>query len=161
MQGYAISKNPFTMKNFTSFLTIVAILFFASCDKEDSQSAVDAATKFGATWNAIEIPGFHGGATTRSTVLQINVSKVMVQQSSGDLLTDLSSEYDLTGVRLEDDQYLRFEDANGNESVLTLTTNSYLGSNGALTASFAIGGNDLTGLTLKTEQFIIIDELIN
>lgn len=150
------------MKILISLFTIAAFLFFASCSKDASLSTEDAATRMGATWNTIELSDSSSGATTRSTVLQITVSKVLVQQISATLVTDLSSNYDLTGVILEDTQYLRFEDASGNESLLTFTVNNYLGDNGTLDVNFAIGGNDLTGLTLKTTQDIIIeDDLVN
>ncbi|MFT4666088.1 MAG: hypothetical protein ACI8YQ_000618 [Polaribacter sp.] len=90
--------------------------------------------------------------------MQIDVAKVAVQQSSGELLLLLSCNYNLTGVTLEGSQMLRFEDASRNESVLTFSVNNALGTNGQLNTNFAIGGNVLTGLTLKVAQEIIIED---
>jgi len=138
------------MKNITSLFAFVAILFFASCTKEailepqsDTAQQEEGLLPFPSATNTNPIYG----AGTRSTTLQIDVAKVSVQQASGELVLVLSCSYNLTGVTLENSQTLRFEDTSGNESVLTFSVNTAIGSNGQLNTNFAIGGNDLTGLT--------------
>jgi len=155
------------MKNLFSFFAFSVILFFASCTKEAIlEPQVDNTTQeellpFPTTENSKAFNSSDDGAGIRSTTLQINVNKVSVQQASGELLLILSCNYNLTGVTLENSQSLVFEDASGNESTLSFTVNNALGSNGQLNTNFALDGNDLTGLSLKVGQdIVIIDDLI-
>lgn len=149
------------MKNLISFLSLAACLFFVSCAKEEVPQPTRTAQSIGAVWSTIDVPMAEGEAAERSTVLQIAVSNVFVQANSGVLETTFSSNYDLTGIELEPIQYLHFQDSNENTVILTFEVNSYLAGNGSLEADFAIGGNNLAGLTLKEVQdIIIVDELI-
>ena len=71
-----------------------------------------------------------------------------------------TASYDFTEAELEPTQYLKFEDAAGNQSTLVFQTESFVGSNGALDATFLVGSNSLTGLTLTEAQEIIIEDTI-
>lgn len=149
------------MKNLISFLSILAVLFFTSCTKEEVPQNGRTIESVGAFWSTIDVLKAEGEAAERSTVLQIAVSNVFVQANSGVLETTFSSNYDLTGIELEPIQYLDFEDANGNTVLLTFEVVSHVAGNGVLEADFSIGSNNLSGLTLKEVQdIIIIDDFI-
>ena len=131
------------MFNKISFFLLVSVLFFASCTKE----AIDL------TENQIETT-----VGERSTTIEITVGKVSATEDSGELTVDFTGDFDFTDEVLEVTQYLNFEDASGNPSTLTFQVNSFTGSNGALQAVFAIGGNNLAGLSLTEVQEIIIED---
>lgn len=137
------------MRNLISFfafpIVIGTILFFASCTKD-----------------ALTIPETNAGGTIaeRSTTIQLPVERVGSVEASGEYIVDFASSDDFTNVILEPTQYLKYEDASGNISTLTFSVNSFTGSIGALNAVFAIGSNDLSGLTLTEVQEIIIEDNI-
>ncbi len=133
------------MNNLMSIIALTTLLFFASCTKE-----------------ALHTPETNtiGAIAERSTTIQLPVARVSSSEESGEYTVDFTGSYDFTDSVLEPTQYLNFDDGNGNISTLTFSVISFTGSNGALNAVFAIGSNDLTGLSLTEMQEIVIEDQI-
>ena len=129
-----------------SFLFIISILFLTSCSKENispSSNFIDGTT-----------------INDRSTIVEIEVAKVTYQVDNGIMDIHFTASFDFTEAVLEPTQYFKFEDASGNLSTLTFQTESFDGSNGVLDATFLVGSNNLTGLTLTEAQDVIIEDIV-
>ncbi len=158
------------MKNLFSVFVFALIVLSTSCTKESliiPQNEVFQNIETHDDFSVFKTRTISSGETIETEeplaaaiTLQIQVEEVTSSQTSGELLVDFTSNHDFSEDVLEDIQYLDFEDGNGNVSTLTFSVNSYTGGIGTLDVAFAIGSNNLSGLTLKTEQEIIINEEI-
>jgi len=133
------------MKYFAIAFFIFSILFFASCSKEE----VKVNSSF-----------INGTIGERSTVIEIEVSKVSYTIDAGEMEVHFSASHDFSEVVVESTQHLKFEDAGGSQSTLTFQTQSFNGSNGNLDITFLVGSNNLSGLDLTNVQEIIIEDEI-
>lgn len=147
-----------------SFFALTTILFFASCSKEAiiqpetiAQTDVELANSLLQKTN--EFMSLEN--TPHSNANGINVTVTSQSTEGVGLTVDFTSSHDFTDSNLEATQNIDFTDGSGNTVTLTFGVNSYSGGNGTLQVNFAMGGNDLTGLGIKTTQIIVEDGVMN
>ena len=157
------------MKNLLSIF-VFAVIFLTSCSKESLivPTTEDIQTfEEETSWTDVEDDSFGDvqamvvpDMPAASITLQIQVARISEAQTSGEYTVDFSANYDFTDVVLENTQYLDFTDANGDPTTLTFNVNDFEGGVDNLSVTFAMGGNNLSGLTLATMQEIIIDDIV-
>ena len=151
------------MKNLIAFFALSTLLFFASCSKEaliqpeteDVSADIEMVKEMVAdskTQALMIISSSAKGDGKEVTVISNNSTFTTLDIS-------FTSSYDFTGSTLASTQTIDFTDGSGNTVSLTFGVNSYSGGNGTLDVSLALGGNDLTGLGMKSAQ-IIVDDII-
>lgn len=157
------------MKNLMSLIITATLFLLVSCSKETVElpkpdtNLETASLKADLTTDNDDFlaqPSTEAEAEHASITLRIQVSEVANSEVADEYLVTFSGNYDFTGAVLENFQNLKFTDASGTESTLNFEVNNALGSNGTLEVDFAMGGNDLTGLTLAVSQEIIIEDYI-
>ncbi|MFK7773526.1 MAG: hypothetical protein AB8F94_15355 [Saprospiraceae bacterium] len=152
------------MKNLMSFFVLTTLLFFASCSKDaliqpETAAAADVETVNSMVQKSDTPMSLGTPSHSRNNGINVTVSS---QSSDGvDLMIDFTSAHDFTDRDLASTQTIDFTDGNGNTVSLTFGVNSYSGGNGTLDVNLAIGGNDLTGLGMKTAQIIVEDDVMN
>lgn len=150
------------MKNLLNLIALTTLLFFASCSKEailepqtlNVEKTETAAEAFSETKNTTPT------ITVNDAVIQINVEKITATATAGEYFVGFSSTHDFSNEILEANQDLDFTDQNGNETTLSFTVNSSNGGAGWLEVTFSIGGNDLSGLDLKSQQKIVTEDIV-
>lgn len=151
------------MKNLMSFFALTTLLFFASCSKEaliqpETAAAIEIETVNSMVQKSDTSMPLESPSHARDNGINVTVSS---QSSDGvELIVNFASSHNFTDSNLESTQNIDFTNGNGNTITLTFGVNSYSGGNGTLTVNFTIGGNDLTGLEMKTAQIVIEDTLI-
>ena len=143
-----------------SLFVFATLLLLASCSKEPMLQTeellvqpVETVEKINQQSKTKEIVNI---SSARGT--SVPVAKISSTVAGEDLVVDFSSSHNFIDSDLEAFQTLDFVDAGGNITRLTFEVNYYTGGNGSLNANFAIGGNDLSGLTIVVAQQIIIDD---
>jgi len=155
------------MKNLTLIFTVAFLFALTSCTKEELiQPEIDVQDQELVVSNhiipvsEIEIEPIFEEASM--TVNELQVSKVSYSEVDGELLIGFSTDFDFSSSVLESAQELKFIDCNNNESTFVFGVNDFDYDSNVLSVAFAINGNSLAGLTLKTEQSIIIlDDVID
>ena len=146
------------MKNLFGLITLSTFLFFASCSKEaliEPQNAVS--TNIEMISQIADDSNIKTPVETTTNVNGIDVTVGFHFSTPTVLNIDFTSSHDFTGSNIETTQTIDFLDGKGDTVSLTFGVNSYTGSNGILDVSLAIGGNDLSGLGIKTSQIVIED----
>ena len=135
------------MKNFKCLFLASILLIFSSC-YQDNWLLPDAN-------DLIQV-------NESNPTLQIQVDKQSDSQIGGELHVDFTADHDFTDNVVVGTQTLDFQDALQNAVSLTFSVNSYIGSNDAVSVTYAIGSHDLTGLILiGIQQIIIEDSTVN
>ena len=148
------------MKNLKSLFVFATLLLLASCSKEpilqteelsvNPMHAVEKINQQSKNKQHISINSADGTS--------VPVTTISSTVAGEDLVVDFSSSHNFIDADLEATQTLEFVDGGGRVTRLTFDVNYYTGGNGDLQANFAIGGNDLSGLTIVVAQEIIIDD---
>ena len=145
-----------------SLFVFATLLILTSCSKEEMLSTeqsqiipietVEKIKQYSKNQTIYNIASADGNS--------VPTSKISSEVVGEELIVDFSSSYNFTDADLAATQTLYFVDASGKSSALIFQVNFYTGGNGNLQANFAIGGNDLSGLTIVVAQQIITEEVI-
>jgi len=158
-QGTNINSS-LLMKNLMSFFALTTLLIFASCSKEaiiqpETIAVTNVETVNSSVQNSEILMPFE--TTSHAQGDEINVTVVSQSADGVDLVIDFTSSHDFTDGNIESTQTIDFTDAKGDPVTLTFGVNSFSGGNGTLNVNLAIGGDDLSGLGMKTTQIITED----
>ena len=153
---------PFIMKNLMSFFAIVSILLLTSCTKDNMllEPIVDQTTETDEQAYMQDASSTMPMAQARGGSNEIAVTTSSSFQTPTELNISFTSSHDFTSTVIESTQEIDFEDGKGDTVTISFSVNSYSGGNGTLDVTLALGGNDLTGLTIKDAQIVIEDEII-
>lgn len=152
-----------------SFIVLVTILLFTSCAKEtlilnetdNLQNVIEQDADFKET-SVSYITEIEDNETSNKSyiTLVLQASVTSVSQTGGEYIVDLAVNHDCTNSAVVTNQTVDFIKANGKTVSLAFQVNSYTGSNGALQVALDLSGHNLSGLTLKTAQDIVIEEQV-
>ena len=152
-----------------SFIALATILVFTSCAKEtiilpetdDFQNVVEHDVDFNET-SVSYISKFADNQTSNKSLitLMLQASVTSVSQVGGEYIVDFSVNHDCIDSEVVVNQTVNFTDANGKIVPLTFQVNSYTGSYDALQVALDHSGHNLSGLTMKTAQDIVIEEMV-
>ena len=163
----AISVKPLFMRNFLFIFT--SLILLSSCMKEELEIIYEKSTSIETKdlqsesinytrLNSEEEVSVNTSFKSKST----EVTVITSSQSESEIIVQFDGDYNFSNAFIFGIQLLDFVDGNGKNSTLSFDVNGYQGANGSLDVTYAIGGNDLTGLDLKTSQsIVIVDEEIN
>ena len=90
----------------------------------------------------------------------IQVFSGYTQASASELTVNYSGTHNFANDVIRSTQVVRFTNAQGQAVSLTLAVRSYSAANESLQVSYALGGNNLSGLTIATSQSIVIEDFI-
>lgn len=153
------------MKNLFSLIVLTSFIFLTSCTKEElfdtSTNPIEAAEPTSKAMVAQAAKLSNPTAESRSGSNPVPVTKISSAVEGSTLAVVFSTAHNFTDANIEATQNLDFTDANGNTVSLTFSVSSYSGSDGAITVSYAIGGNNLGGLDLGDTQIVIEDIMVD
>ncbi len=152
------------MKNLMSFFALTTLLLFASCSKEaliQPETVAAAEIETVSSMSQKSDTPMPLETTSHARGNGINVTVTSQSSDAVELVVDFTSNHDFTDSNIEATQTIDFTDGSGNTVTLTFGVNSYSGGNGTLNVHLAMGGNDLTGLEIKTTQIVVEDDVIN
>jgi len=149
------------MKNLSALFTLVTLLFLTSCAKEEIIQLEPTPETIQAIQAKEDIKAASANTNyeAKGSATLVSVTTDSYSIVGNELIVDFSSNYDFSTSIVEANQQLKFVDMAGNISSLNFQINSLSAGNGYLDVTFAIGGNNLTGLGMEVGQGIVIEDI--
>ena len=139
-------------------ITSIFVLVFASCSKEEPTLPTT-------TNEPNTVHTDRSGETAPTGTAKVRVTRTVATTVSGEtrsvnsIAIDFAANEDFSHAEVDAVQDIAFSD--GSKTVmLSLRPLTYAGSYGTLTVEFALDGQDLSGLVLRTAQDIVIEDQI-
>lgn len=155
------------MKTSFFFALSIALLLTTSCTKESlfdlevnpSLASYSEPSQTNASLFDTQIEPMSALETFTSTV-RLQQTNSFILSATNEYKVHFSNNYDFTGVQLKPTQMLNFKNPQGTPVTLAFEVNSYADNITFFEATYALGGQDLTGWQLEEMQKIVVEDVV-